>query len=268
MMTLSNKNAVVYGAAGSLGQATSLALAAAGVKVFLTGQHLAPLQEVAQLIRSRGGQAEVAQVDALDQAAIEAHLQTMPAVDISFNAIGWKDQQDQLLVDMSLEDFYRPVDISIRTNFLTGTAAARRMIQQGGGVILTLTATPGGVAYPQVGGFGPACCVVESFTKNLASEVGVHGVRVVNIRSGGSPDSRVFRDAAKADPEGMAQAMGRLEGDTMLKQLPLMQDIANAAVFLASELAGKITGTTIDLTCGSTTGLNHSLVKPKFVDRA
>jgi 3-oxoacyl-[acyl-carrier protein] reductase len=49
--------------------------------------------------------------------------------------------------------------------------------------------------YPNVGGFGPAYCAIEGFSRSLASELGPFGVRVVNIRSGGSPDSRVFKEA-------------------------------------------------------------------------
>ncbi|MCF7220734.1 SDR family oxidoreductase [Marilutibacter chinensis] len=68
-------------------------------------------------------------------------------------------------------------------------------------MILSLTATPGGIGYPNVGGFGPACCAIESFSCDLASELGPHGVRVTNIRYAGSPDSRVFREAVEQSGE-------------------------------------------------------------------
>jgi enoyl-[acyl-carrier-protein] reductase (NADH) len=92
---------------------------------------------------------------------------------------------------------------------------------------------------------------------NLVSELGVYGVRVVNIRSGGSPDSRVFKEAIDNNPAAMEPILRKMEGDTMLKKLPLMADIANAAVFLASDLSGKITGVTIDVTCRTTAALNY-----------
>jgi enoyl-[acyl-carrier-protein] reductase (NADH) len=131
------------------------------------------------------------------------------------------------------------------------------MMKQGSGVIISLTATPGGIGYPFTGGFAPACCAVESFSRNLASELGPYGVRVVNIRSGGSPDSKVFKDAIHSQPVLMETILQNMKDDTMLKQLPLMADIANTAVFLASDLSGKITGVTIDVTCGTTAGLNY-----------
>src|SRR5882757_9823390 len=114
----------------------------------------------------------------------------------------------------------------MQTQFLTATAAGRTMIKQRSGVILSLTATPGGIGYPYTGGFAAACCALESFSRNLASELGVYGVRVVNIRSGGSPDSRVFKEAIANHPEVMKEVLQKMEQDTMLKKLPLMADIA------------------------------------------
>jgi 3-oxoacyl-[acyl-carrier protein] reductase len=156
-----------------------------------------------------------------------------------------------------LEEFIQPINTNMRTRFLTAIAAGRVMMKQKSGVILSLTATPGGIGYPYTGGFGPACCAVEGFSRNLASELGAYGIRVVNIRSGGSPDSKVFNDAINKYPDEMKEVLQKMEADTMLKKLPLMSDIANAAVFLASDMSGKITGVTIDVTAGTTAALNY-----------
>ncbi len=165
---------------------------------------------------------------------------------------------------MKQEDYLRPVRIAMQTQFLTTTAAGRVMIRQGSGVILSLTATPGGMAYPLVGGFGPACCAIEGYSRDLASELGPKGVRVVNIRSAGSPDSRVFVEAL-SENEGAADFVKKLEADTMLKRLPVMKDIASIALMLASDLAAGITGTTIDVTCGTTEALNANSKEIAFV---
>jgi len=258
---LQNKNAIIYGAGGSLGGAIAKALANAGATVFLTGRNLANVQKVADEIIAAGGKAESAEVDALDGEAINNHLEMVLAkagtVDISYNAIDYEVVQNMPLVDMSVTDFSRPVSIAMKTQFLTATAAAKAMMKQGSGVILTLTATPGGIGYPLTGGFSIACSAIECFSKNLAAETGAHGVRVVNIRSGGSPDSTVFKGAIESHPEMMKEVLQKMEADTMLKKLPLMADIANVAVFMASDMAGKITGVTIDVTCGTTAGLNY-----------
>jgi NAD(P)-dependent dehydrogenase (short-subunit alcohol dehydrogenase family) len=274
-MLLQNKNAIIYGAGGSLGGAVAKALAAAGAKVFLTGRTVGALRIVADDIIALGGLAEVAQVDAFNANAVKQHIDTVLQIagtlDISFNAVGIDVKQGVPLVDLSADDFVNPVTATLQTRFLTATAAGRVMMDQGSGVILSLTATPGGIGYPYTGGFAAACCAVESFSCNLASEVGLHGVRVVNIRSGGSPDSRVFADAIEDRPEVMATVLKQMKADTMLKKLPLMADIANTAVFLASDLAGNITGVTIDVTGGTAAALNYrsnpevrQVARPKF----
>lgn len=260
-MNLQNKNAIVYGAGGSLGGAVARALAGAGARVWLTGRNLPSVRKTADEILASGGKAETDEVDGMDEKAIAAHLEKVVekggSADISFNAIGEDLKQGIPLTDLTLNEFLQPITGMMQTRFLTATAAGRVMMKQGSGVILSLTATPGGIGYPYTAGFAPACSAVESFSRNLAAELGVYGIRVVNIRSGGSPDSKVFKDAIDSQPEVMETVLRTMKGDTMLKKLPLMEDIAHAAVFLASDLAGKITGVTIDVTCGTTAGLNY-----------
>ena len=244
-----------------MGGAVARAFAAVGARVFLTGRNAGSVQKTADDILAAGGKADVDVVDALDEGAIAVHLakvgQKAGTVDISFNAIGAEVVQNIPLTSISADDFMGPIAMTMRSQFLTATAAGRTMMKQGSGVIVTLTATPGGIGYPYTGGFAPACCALEGFSRNLASELGVYGVRVVNVRSGGSPDSRVFADAIEQYPVAMETVIRTMQADTMLKKLPLMADIANAAVFLASDMAGKITGVTIDVTGGTTAGLNY-----------
>ena len=260
-MTLQNKNAIIYGAGGSLGGAVAKALAEAGASVFLTGRHIDSIQQTADQILRLGGRAKVAVVDAFDETEINNHIETViesaGTLDISFNAVGIDVVQNIPLVDIAMNEFVSPVTKTMQTRFLTAIAAARIMMKQQSGVILSLTATPGGIGYPYTGGFAPACSAVETFSRNLAIEVGAYGVRVVNMRSGGSPDSLVFKNAMASQPELMATRLKQMEADTILKKLPLMADIANLSVFLASDLAGRITGVTVDVTSGNTAGLNY-----------
>ena len=89
---LKDKVAVIYGAGGAIGGAVARAFAPEGAKLFLTGRHLAPVEAVAKDVVSAGGSAEAAEVDALDEQAVDKHLQSVidkaGRVDISFNAIG------------------------------------------------------------------------------------------------------------------------------------------------------------------------------------
>ena len=132
-MLLENKIAVVYGAGGSIGGAVARAFAEEGEQVYLTGHVLGPVEAVAGDIRAAGGFAEAAQVDALDEDAIDRHLQSMVdragRVDISFNAVGIPDAGvvGVPLVDIDVEQFARPIDAYARSYFLTARLAARRM---------------------------------------------------------------------------------------------------------------------------------------------
>lgn len=262
-MLLENKNAVIYGAGGSLGGAVARALANAGAKVFVSGHHLAPVKKLADEIIAAGGKAQAVEVDALNEKEVNSFIENVVkeagSVDISFNAIDLKPVQNIPLVAMRVEDFVRPVRIAMETQFITCTAAAKVMIQQRSGVILLLTATPGGIGYPNTGGFGVACCAMEGLCRNMASEVGTYGVRVVTIRSGGSQDSKVFKEAIEQGGDGMKQLLKVMEGDAMLKKMPLMQDIANVAVFLSSNMSAMITGVTVDVTGGATNALNYKV---------
>jgi NAD(P)-dependent dehydrogenase (short-subunit alcohol dehydrogenase family) len=264
MISLENKNAVIYGAGGSLGGAMAKALAKAGAKVLVTGIRPEKVEKLAEEIRATGGQAEAAQVDALDENAVNEHIASAGRVDISFNAAWNGVVQGMPLTEISVKDFVTPIQMAIQSRFITGVAAAKVMMKQRSGVILNLTATPGGIGYPFTGGFAPTCAAIESLSRNLAVELGIYGVRSVNIRSGGSPDSRVFKDAIESKPDMMKTVLSAMEGDTMLKKLAMMEDITNAAVFLVSDMAAKITGVTIDITVGTTEGLNYRINLPTF----
>ncbi len=255
-MLLKNKNAVIYGAGGSIGGAVARAFAREGATVFLAGRTPASLKAVAKDISAMGGRAETAIVDALDEKAVNKHLtgiiKKAGRIDISFNVIGLDDVQGIPLAEMSLEDFTRPIFISMRAQFITAKAAAKYMMKQGTGVILSLTATPSAKAYALTGGFGPACNAMEGFVRNLAAELGPSDIRVVCMRSAGSPDSAVFIKAMAEEKILAKSAIKDIADDTMLKRLPLMAEIASVATFLVSDMASGMTGTVANVTCGTT----------------
>jgi hypothetical protein len=112
-MLLQNKNAVIYGGGGAIGGAVARAFAREGAKIFLAGRTLAKLGAVAREISTAGGAVETAQVDALDEQAVEKHLEAVinqaGRIDISFNAVGFNEIQGIPLIDLSLEDFIFPI---------------------------------------------------------------------------------------------------------------------------------------------------------------
>src|SRR6476660_2145152 len=132
-MMLKNKVAVIYGAGGAIGGAVARAFADEGAKVFLTGRVKAPVEAVGKDIVAAGGCAESAVVDALDEQAIDDHLQSViekaGRVDVSFNAVGIPDA-DILgvpLIDLDAEQFALAITSYTTSYFLTARLAARRM---------------------------------------------------------------------------------------------------------------------------------------------
>jgi NAD(P)-dependent dehydrogenase (short-subunit alcohol dehydrogenase family) len=155
-MLLQDKVAVIHGAAGAIGGAVARAFAEEGASLFLAGRRPAPLEVVAKGIVSAGGSAEVAEVDALDEEAVEEHLLSVidrtGRVDVSFNAIGIPNPKTRApLVEMDLEQYFLPIATYTRSTFLTARSAARPMVAQGSGVILTVTSTPSRSGTPMIG---------------------------------------------------------------------------------------------------------------------
>jgi 3-oxoacyl-[acyl-carrier protein] reductase len=257
-MLLRNKTAVIYGAGGAIGSAVALLFAKEGAAVFLAGRTLSKLETVAMKIKNEGGAAESAVVDALSKESVENHLAEVirekGSIDISFNVIGLDDIQGAALIKMEPESFASPVTNAVTTHFITATAAACYMEKQGAGVILALTANAGAKPYENVGGFGVACAAIEAFCRQLAMEAGRHGVRVVCLRSAGSPDApgvdEVFNLHAKNAGVTRAAFEKNFAERTMLKRLPLLNEIATAAALMASDKASAVTAAVINLTCG------------------
>ena len=255
-MLLKSKNAIIYGAGGSIGGVVARAFAGEGANLFLAGRTRGPLEIVANEIISAGGRAEVMIVDALNEESVNKNMNALiekeGSIDISFNAINVEDKQGISLAEMQLDDFFKPISIAMRSQFITTKAASKHMLRNGSGVILSITATPAAKAYALTGGFGPTCSAIEGFSRNLAAELGPKGIRVVCIRSAGSPDSVVFQKMLAKERQLAKDNIDDIAKDTMLKRLPSLKEIANVAAFLVSDKASGMTGTSANVTCGTT----------------
>src|ERR1022692_764500 len=237
---LADKNAIIYGGAGGLGAGVARVFARAGATVFLVGRTRDTLEAVASEIAAEGGTAHCAVLDALDEQAVEDHVQAVVeqagSIDVSFNLISRGDVQGMPLLEMDLQDFMQPIDTGVRSNFITARAAARRMVRQGSGVVLMITSGSGAVLKPSprfsMGGTGPADAATESFMHYLAAEVGPHGVRVAGLWTAG-----VFH----------AELMAPL---SMLNRGPTLRQLAETAAFVASDRGSGITGSIINVSSG------------------
>jgi 3-oxoacyl-[acyl-carrier protein] reductase len=248
-MLLENKNAVIYGAGGSIGSAVARAFAREGAKVHLAGSTLQGLEEVSKQIGSAGGVAHAAQLDALDEQAVNEHADAVAAsaggIDISFNLISVGDVQGTPLAEMPLEDVERPIMTAVRTQFLTSRAAARHMISQGSGVILFFGGYGDPVRDYYIGGFQVALNAVESLRRQLASELGGHGIRAVTLQTGGIPET--IPDSF----DGREEITEGIVDSTMLGRAATLEDVGNVAAFAASDQARTMTATTLNISCGA-----------------
>ena len=260
-MMLKSKVAVIYGAGGGIGGAVARAFAREGAALFLTGHHREPVEAAAKDIRAAGGSAEAAEVDALDEKAVEEHLHAVMdeagRVDISFNAVGIPDAKilGVPLVELDVELFSQPITGYTTSYFLTARLAARRMIPNKRGVIMTVSSLLSRTGAPFVGGYGPAQAAKEALTRDLSAELAPHGIRVVGLRPQAMLETRTIRNAfeprAKATGMTWEQWQQMLASRTHGRRLMTLAEMADVAAFMASDQASGMTGTTVNLTMGS-----------------
>jgi NAD(P)-dependent dehydrogenase (short-subunit alcohol dehydrogenase family) len=257
-MLLENKNAVIYGAGGSIGGAVAREFSREGARVFLAGRTREKLEAVAREISAAGGLAEIAVVDALDERAVDEHARDVASeagsIDVSFNLITRGDVQGIPLVEMTTDDILHAVVNGLRSNFITARAAARRMIEKGSGVILALDSGSANKS-PMMGSTGPADAATDTFVRNLAAEIGPQGVRVVGIWTAGLPETFSQEKLAAVDSRFRDEAAMRglienLDQMRMTRRSPRLAEVAATAAFLASDRAGAITGTFVNVTSG------------------
>ncbi len=252
---LNNKTAVVYGA-GSIGNAVAAAFAQAGETVFVADHHEETLKKLADK------RIQTEHLDVLDKEAVAAFVKTVVEqtghVDISFCATSTHKpggEQGAALAELSYEEFAMPILDYTKATFNTATAVYPYMVQQHSGVILGMTAVVSQMPLPYTAGFGPAWAAVEAMLRLLAAELGPHGVRTVCLHSAGS-EGAADKTLAYSNPELVKRTDlwgERWMSRNLLGRGPTLEEVGHMAAFLASDLAGATTGTTVSLTAGMVT---------------
>ena len=158
------------------------------------------------------------------------------------------------MAEMAVEDYTAPVETAVRTTFLTARAAARHMTKQGSGVILVFGGSGDPMGDYYIGGTEVAFEALESMRRQLAAELGPHGVRTVTLRTGGVPAS------LPEGGEGMDEIAEAIAKETMLGRAATLEDVGNVAAFVASDRARSMTAATANVSCGALVEL--SAAKP------
>jgi 3-oxoacyl-[acyl-carrier protein] reductase len=211
----------------------------------------------AEQINARGGAAQTALIDVLDDAAVNRYFDSIVKqtgkIDIVVDATGPLPKEygnGKIAVELPDEEFMVPLATIVKARFITARAAARHMIAQKSGVIIFVTGSPARGHVPGATAIGAAFGAIETLTENLAFEISPFGVRVVCLRTLANIDSRSIQDtmdvlAGKFNIT-KDQAMAQIAMSNFLKVPTTVQDTANAAVLIASDRARMVTGTVVN----------------------
>jgi glucose 1-dehydrogenase len=238
-MRLKDQVAIVTGAARGIGLACAKRFAAEGAKVVLSDVAVETGEQAVEEIQASGADAIFVACDVGDKAEVEALIESAVAafgrVDILVANAGIVHASDFL--DLEEADFDRVIRVNLKGVFLTGQAAARRMVEQGGGgVIVNMSSVNAVMAIPAITPYVAAKGGVNQLTKVMALALVEHGIRVNGIGPGSIATE--MAEAVLSDPEKRRGALCR----TPMGRFGEPDEVAKVAVFLASDDSSYITG--------------------------
>jgi len=244
-LDLSGKIALVTGAGRGIGRATAVKLGAAGAKVAVNyNASEGPAQEVVEAITSAGGEAkaikaDVSQANQVDS-MVNALVKEWGRIDILVNNAGIT--RDNLMMRMSQDEWDAVIDTNLRSAYFTTRAVLRPMLRNRWGRIISLSSVVGLTGNAGQANYAAAKAGIIGFTKSIAREVGSRNITANAIAPG-----FIQTDITAGLPEELKASM--------LKQIPAERygepdDVANAILFLASDLAAYITGQVLNVDGG------------------
>ncbi|MCK6535823.1 MAG: glucose 1-dehydrogenase [Polyangiaceae bacterium] len=250
LIHLRDKVAIVSGASRGIGEAIALAFAEAGAKLVVASRKQDSVEAVAARLRERGTEAHAvaAHVGNTDQchALVKAAIERFGRVDVLVNCAGTNPYFGPM-VNIDPGAYEKTFEVNLRGAFETSRVFAQHVIERKGtGSIVTITSVAGLRAAPLQGVYGMTKAALNSMTQTLAFELGQSGVRV-NAIAPGLVDTRLAA-AILASPEMVEHA----NRHTALGRVGQPEEIAAAALFLASDAASFVTGQTLCVDGGFT----------------
>ena len=237
---LEGKVAVVTGASRGIGRQIALTMAREGAVVIVNYNGSASkAEEVVKEICEAGGQAEAVQCDVSDYAKAEEFMKYVigkyKRIDILVNNAGIT--RDNLLMKMSEAEFDEVLNTNLKGAFNCTKHVSRQMLKQKGGRIINLSSVSGVMGNAGQANYCASKAGVIGLTKSVARELGSRGITVNAIAPG-----FIDTEMTAVLPDDVKKAMG---DQIPLKRFGRTEDVAEAAVFLASDRAAYITGQVI-----------------------
>ncbi|MBP1887141.1 SDR family oxidoreductase [Sinorhizobium mexicanum] len=241
MPRLEGKIAIITGASSGIGRAAAVLFAREGAKLVITARRERELIQLAQEIEDEGGEAAMLAGDirdeALNEALVDLAVRRFGGLDIAFNNAGTVGAMGEL-PSLSIEDWRKTLDTNLTSAFLAAKHQIPAMVARGGGSLVFTSSFVGHTAgFPGTTAYAASKAGLVGLTQSLAVEFGVRGVRVNALLPGGTDTPSNHANLPGAAPE----TRGFIEGLHALKRMGRPEEIAEAALYLASDSASFVT---------------------------
>ena len=247
---LTGKRVLVTGANSGIGEGVARGFAAAGARVAVNYvTHPEAAQAIVDALKADGHDVMAVQADVTDAAQVAAMFAALDAawggLDVLVNNAGI-DGASALGWEADPQKWRTVIDVNLIGAFNCAQAALTRMVAQKSGVILNMTSVHEVIAWSGYSAYTASKAALSMLTKTLAQEAGPRGVRVLSIAPGAMKTP--INQSVWSDPAGLADLLTKIP----LGRMGSVDDVANLAVFLASDLASYMTGSTVFLDGGMT----------------
>jgi len=253
MKVLQGKVAIITGASSGIGAATAKLFAAEGARVVLVARRREALAALADEIGAMGGEAAINAGDVRDEATAQSAValakRAFGGLDIAFNNAGALGEMGEV-TDISASGWREAIDVNLSGAFFSARHQIPALLERGGGS-LTFTSTFVGhtAGFPGMSAYAASKAGVIGLMRNLAVEYGTRGIRV-NALLPGAVDTPMGREVANTE-----ELRTFVAGLNAMKRIAAPEELARAALFLASDASNFMTGETMLVDGG--VSINH-----------
>ena len=255
-MLLEGKIAIVSGIGPGMGRDIALLFAQHGADLVLGARTAASCESVADEVRALGRKAEVVHLDITDEASCEAAVQravaSLGGLDVLVNN-AFQDGNHKTFERSTLDEWKATMDVNLWGTLQMTEAVVPAMVERGGGHIVMINSMSTHRIQERYGAYATSKGALETASKALARELGVHGIRVNSVFPGyiwGDKVEWYFNHLAEKEGITGEEYYQRIADETALKYLPHSSEIAGAVLFFASDLSKPVTGQGLDVNAG------------------